>query len=81
MTNKFQHEWSFMANHGSIGNGDLNYCPLCNQWSMSGYKGGRPFKMTNSEYMEWYINGKIDANAQFGSVERAKAIYRNQYGA
>jgi len=47
---------------------------------MDGYKNGKPFKMSRSEFMEWHIAGKIDASSSFGTVEEAKAKYQEQYG-
>lgn len=77
---KFQHNWDFMANSNNPKEGDLCYCSLCNQWCMDGYKNGKPFKMSRSEFMEWHIAGKIDASSSFGTVEEAKAKYQEQYG-
>ena len=62
MAKKFQHEWGFMGNGMSLGTGDLVYCSLCNRWSLLGYKNGKPFKMTRSEWIQWHIDGKIDAS-------------------
>lgn len=75
-----QHEWGFMANPGTVGTGDLCYCPLCNQWIMEGYKGGKIFKMSNCAYMEMYFRGEIDANEVLGTIEEAKKKYEERYG-
>ena len=64
-----QHEWSFMANPGTVGTSDLLYCPLCKQWKMDGYKDGKPFKMSNEEYIRMHIGGEIDATETIGTRE------------
>lgn len=79
MSKKFQHEWSFMGSPTSKGLGDLNYCSLCNRWQQDGHRSGKPFKMSNSEFMEWHISGRIDASASLGTIEEAKAEYKRRY--
>jgi hypothetical protein len=72
MKKRFEHEWGFMTNPGTIGRSDLAYCPLCKQWIMDGYKGGKPFKMPYTWYIQMYIDGKIRAREVLGSIEDAK---------
>ena len=68
-----------MANSNQ-GYGDLLYCDLCKQWMMDGYNENKPFKMSYAKYMIWYIEGWIDANSNFDSVENCKEMYEKKYG-
>jgi len=69
MAKRFQHEWRFMANPGTIGTGDLVYCDLCGKWQMDGYKDGKPFYMKREKYEELHWTKQIDASEVLGIVD------------
>ncbi len=64
MAKRFEHEWSFMANSKTKGNGDLAYCELCKQWT---WFDGKPFKMSWEEYTRMHKAGEIDASEVLGN--------------
>lgn len=72
---KYKHEWSFMANDISFGDGtsDLNFCSLCDRWQVEGHNQGKPFSMSWDEFIQLYLNGKINAVEVLGDVEHARS--------
>jgi hypothetical protein len=77
MARRFEHEWGFMANHGSNGKGELAYCDLCKQWKwFDGERDSKPFKMSQDEFQRMHEAGEIDATESLGIRELEKVEYK-----
>jgi hypothetical protein len=58
-----------MANHGTVGTGDLIRCDDCGKWQLPGYKGGKPFAMTFEDFKKMHKDGLIDASEVLGNAD------------